>query len=373
MDSVAVLPAAGKAVHLFKDSNIPMFVKTVGKTLTILLCFAVLGGGLALPVMAQTSPAAPSADDFIPEIPLPKLFEGPQKMDNNLMANYVRAIFIYFVWVVGIVATVMVIYGGIKWVAAAGNPGQIKDARDIIDSAVIGVIIALTSVVLLNIINPKLTSLNIAGLNPVVNKEFGLEPPLIYKDADGNCFPSNLIPCGLVCLDLKTNKNVYGDCQICATADVKTMAKDGSTCDLGANKSNNPELLAKDGACKIPICKNSSAVCVKINSSLTQSFTCSEDASNLDLSSGGYPAPLRDYSNNYPCGQLWWERECTNVLLCPLTGVHPDWVFVGKSCPGGESCVIDKTATIVPITTRANIPNGTNKELIASYSNSRCY
>lgn len=169
-----------------------MLIPTVGKTLAILLCVFLLGGAAAMPVAAQTAATSPSAaDDFIPEIPLPGLFEGAQKMNNNLMANYIRAMFVYFVWVVGIVATTMVVYGGIKWVGAAGNPGQIKDARDIIDSAVIGVIIALTSIVLLNIINPKLTSLNITGLNPVVkiNADF--------NDANG-CYENIQCPTGMV-------------------------------------------------------------------------------------------------------------------------------------------------------------------------------
>ena len=137
---------------------------------------AIIIGGwtlTAIPVFAQTS-STPlpgttnvSADDFTPEIPLPGLFEGAQRTDNNLMAHYIRAIYIYFVWTVSIVAVIMVMYGGIRWVTAAGNPGQIKDARDIIDSAVIGVIIALASIVLLNIINPRLTNLYVPGLAKV--------------------------------------------------------------------------------------------------------------------------------------------------------------------------------------------------------------
>lgn len=129
--------------------------------MVIMLVTLTLSAGSFRVVQAQTN------DTFTPEIPIPNLFTGPQAADNNLLANYIRAIFTYFIWVVGIVAVVMVMYGGVKWVAAAGNPGQIKDARDVIDNAVIGVIIALVSVVLLNTINPKLTKLSLSGVTNV--------------------------------------------------------------------------------------------------------------------------------------------------------------------------------------------------------------
>jgi hypothetical protein len=97
---------------------------------------------------------------FIPEIPIFGFLNNVIDISSNSIGDYIRTVFVAFIWVVGILATVMVIYGGVKWVAAAGNAGRIKDARDIVDSAIIGVIIALTSVVLLNLINPGLTRFN---------------------------------------------------------------------------------------------------------------------------------------------------------------------------------------------------------------------
>ncbi len=120
------------------------------------------------PTLAQTA----TVDTFTPEVPIPGAFSGAQEVNDSLLAHYIQAVYIYFIWVVGIVAVVMVMYGGIRWVGAAGNPGQIKEARDIIDSAVIGVIIALVSVVLLNIINPKLTSFRLPGLATTVKQYY---------------------------------------------------------------------------------------------------------------------------------------------------------------------------------------------------------
>lgn len=115
--------------------------------------------------MTSDNTAASSAGQstpFIPEIDIPNLFSGQQNLSGTTLAEYVRAVFVYFIWVVGVLAVIMIMWGGIKWVGAAGNPAQISGARQTITSAVIGLIIALTSVVLLNTINPDLT--NFSGL-----------------------------------------------------------------------------------------------------------------------------------------------------------------------------------------------------------------
>lgn len=118
--------------------------------------FVVALSSLAMPAAA----ADESALTFTPEIPIFNLFKDTITITGTSLGDYIRVIFVAFIWVVGILATVMVVYGGIRWVAAAGNAGRIKEARDTVDSAVIGLIIALASVVLLNIINPSLTKFN---------------------------------------------------------------------------------------------------------------------------------------------------------------------------------------------------------------------
>lgn len=102
---------------------------------------------------AQTVP-------FTPEIDIPNLFSGQQNVTGTTIGEYIRAVYVYFVWVVGVLAVIMVMWGAIKWVGAAGNPVQISSARETITNAVIGIIIALTSVVILNTINPDLTTFN---------------------------------------------------------------------------------------------------------------------------------------------------------------------------------------------------------------------
>lgn len=157
--------------------------------ITFMLISAALIGFPRAPIFAADTPTS-AVETFTPEVFLPGVFEGDQTADDTLLSRYIRAIYIYFIWTVGIIATVMVIYGGIRWVGAAGNPAQIKEARDIIDNAIIGVIIGLTSVVLLNIINPKLAQLSIPKLSSIT-KEYVAGVAAIKA-----CPPSLKVRCG---------------------------------------------------------------------------------------------------------------------------------------------------------------------------------
>lgn len=104
---------------------------------------------------------------FTPEIDIPGLFTGSTSITGLTIAEYIRAVYIFFVWIVGLLAVVMIIYGGIRWVAAAGNPGQITAARETVINAISGVALALLSVVILNTINPNLTKFTSLSLQSV--------------------------------------------------------------------------------------------------------------------------------------------------------------------------------------------------------------
>ncbi|MBI5467215.1 MAG: hypothetical protein HY975_03305 [Candidatus Kerfeldbacteria bacterium] len=127
--------------------------------LFVLSLLLVVAGSLAVPTWAADT-TDPNQLSITPELTIiPGLFEAGKAftITPTSIADYIRIIFIAFIWAVGVLATVMVIYGGVRWVAAAGDAGKIRDARSTIDNAIIGLIIALTSIVLLNVISPTLT------------------------------------------------------------------------------------------------------------------------------------------------------------------------------------------------------------------------
>ena len=76
------------------------------------------------------------------------------------LAGYIVVAYEYFVGLIGIVAVMMIVWGGFKWTTSAGNSSQIASARSTITSAVVGLVLALTSYLLLATINPALVSVN---------------------------------------------------------------------------------------------------------------------------------------------------------------------------------------------------------------------
>lgn len=75
------------------------------------------------------------------------------------IAEYIGAIFRYGIGLVGIIGTTVIVFGGMRWLLAAGDPGKIKEAKTMIQNAVIGIILALTTTIILNTINPELLKL----------------------------------------------------------------------------------------------------------------------------------------------------------------------------------------------------------------------
>lgn len=325
----------------------------------------------AAPAFAQTNS---SSGGFIPELPIPGQFEGTQTLDNNLFGRYVRAIYVYFIWTVGIVATGMITFAGVKWVAAAGDQGRIRDARDMITNAIIGVIIALTSVVLLNLLSPGFTTLSIPGAKKVVGDPYDTASPLYYKDANGNCLPAAEIPCGLTCTKAETGEQVRGACTYCQAK--SSIRRDEQLC---GTLSKDPEVLAKDGNCVHLVCENASQACTVSpgNFGTTLGSYFCKNSTELDLTSGGYQASIVNYSRNYPCGELWYEKASNGILGI---GAHPERLYAGTKCsapsPDGDTyqvCLYDLTQTASGSTPKSGIPDDQDTYKIGSWPLAKCY
>ena len=75
------------------------------------------------------------------------------------LSDYIRTFYTFFVTSAGILATVMIMFGGYRWITAGGNSSKISEAKETIISAALGLVLALTSYVILNTINPDITAL----------------------------------------------------------------------------------------------------------------------------------------------------------------------------------------------------------------------
>jgi len=103
---------------------------------------------------------------------------------------YVTAIYNLFIGVVGILAVIMIMLGGFRWLLAAGNAQRIGGAKTMIISAVIGMVLALASYSILNFINPDIWKLKLepAGVTLSGGATVGLcnknMNPMLFGDCD---------------------------------------------------------------------------------------------------------------------------------------------------------------------------------------------
>ncbi len=83
---------------------------------------------------------------------------------SNPIGTFLNSFYQIALGLSGILALLMIVYGGVKYTISAGNAGGQEDARDIILSAIYGVALLLASYLILNTINPQITTLTLPGV-----------------------------------------------------------------------------------------------------------------------------------------------------------------------------------------------------------------
>jgi hypothetical protein len=94
-----------------------------------------------------------------PDIP------GKQSQMENIF-QYTQYIFNFSVWIIGIVAFSVLVLAGVRYITSIGNPSVLKDTKNQILSALLGIMILLLSVIILTQINPSLLKLEEEKLEP---------------------------------------------------------------------------------------------------------------------------------------------------------------------------------------------------------------
>ena len=80
------------------------------------------------------------------------------------IGDFLKYMYQYALTIAGIVAAVVIIISGVQWVTSGGNAQMIEDAKKRIVGAVVGMIIAYMSYVILNTINPALVNLRLPNV-----------------------------------------------------------------------------------------------------------------------------------------------------------------------------------------------------------------
>lgn len=123
-----------------------------------------------LPVSAQSTSQQKESIEFKPQVSIPgsEFSSGVSvpvgtynsetgKMESDLLGRYMLSIINYGLAAVAIIATVVLMGGGLLWLTSRGDSGQIGKAKGLIGGSLTGMILLLCSWIILNTINPELT------------------------------------------------------------------------------------------------------------------------------------------------------------------------------------------------------------------------
>ena len=92
---------------------------------------------------------------------------NPTRCSFPWIGEYVAGIYKYAIGIVGILAAVVLMIGGVIWITAGGNASRIGEAKAWIAASLSGLVIALCSYTILYYVNPSLVNFNPLGIKIV--------------------------------------------------------------------------------------------------------------------------------------------------------------------------------------------------------------
>ena len=147
-------------------------------SIIVLFSFFILLAGFCL---AEEEGARPL------EVPLPEI--GSESAINTapLLPAYIKYIFNFAVIICGFIAFGVLVVGGIRYLASAGDPSTMSDANSQMISGIMGLVIILGSYLILATINPQLKMISVEYQKPELTAE-GVAQVLLCKDSgEENC------------------------------------------------------------------------------------------------------------------------------------------------------------------------------------------
>lgn len=140
------------------------------------------------PAYREQDPQTNTSIKFTPQVSIPGLAEkgkevnvghlednavtGNKMMVSDLMGRYINAFYKYGLTIIGILAAVILMAGGIIWLTSAGSPDRVNLAKDMISGSLIGIALLYGAYLILNTINPELTKLNAIKTNTILPIKF---------------------------------------------------------------------------------------------------------------------------------------------------------------------------------------------------------
>ncbi len=163
--------------------------KFIKISLLSLLVLQIIGFGLLISAPKIASADIKESLKFSPNVSIPNLVnkgdsvnvgqESNGQMKSDLLAKYIKGLYDYGMAAAGILAAIVLMAGGVIWLTSGGDSGKVGQAKELIIGSISGLVILLSSWIILNTINPDLLALRPIGLS------------YIEKVVEGCCQSSN--------------------------------------------------------------------------------------------------------------------------------------------------------------------------------------
>jgi hypothetical protein len=185
--------------------NVPVTKYIDGKNCEEINCSDGIGKVLSSFLKTEYTPPAEEEKpvEFVPQVTIPGSIEVGGKIfsvnegqgiiiDGSLLSKYIALLFNWFIGAIGVVTVAYLAFGGMQWLAAAGNASGINKAKETIRDSLIGMLLVAGSYTMLYVINPKLVSFIPLNIEEVKGKE--LISAEAYKQLTGNLPPGAFGP-----------------------------------------------------------------------------------------------------------------------------------------------------------------------------------
>ncbi len=144
-------------------------------------------------------------EGFELQVNIPGLTNINPQEGTSAIGEYIKAIYNYAIGIVGILAALVIMLGGVIWLTAGGNTGRIDNAKSWITAGLTGLVIALSSYAILYTINPDLVDLQTTKPGGIPTYETGCCDTgnncqaIIMEnqnDCEGEYFPNKICKAG---------------------------------------------------------------------------------------------------------------------------------------------------------------------------------
>jgi len=120
---------------------------------------------------AKTEPKKTTEINFTPQVPFGDTITSADIKGGAGLAKYINNVYKYAIGVVGILATIIMMWGGVRWITAGGDSSAVGDAKKWIEGALMGLTLTMTSYMILNFVNPDLVNFKLITITPVTSEE----------------------------------------------------------------------------------------------------------------------------------------------------------------------------------------------------------